>query len=61
MHTKKGLKALIKFFSIDFNPIYNNDILNDHKYLMGETWYKIMSELIGKYIYWIMNWNSRPI
>ena len=37
MHTKKGLKTLIKFFSIDFNPIYNNDILNDHKYLMGET------------------------
>ena len=61
MHTKKGLKTLIKFFSIDFNPIYNNDILDDHKYLMGETWYKIMSELIGKYIYWIMNWNSRPI
>ena len=37
MHTKKGLKKLVKFFSVDFNPIYNNDILDDRKYLMGET------------------------
>ena len=61
MHTKKGLKKLVKFFSVDFNPIYNNDILDDHKYLMGETWCKVMPELIAKYVYWIMNWNSRPI
>ena len=55
MHTKKGLKKLVKFFSVDFNPIYNNDILDDHKYLMGETWCKVMPELIAKYVYWIMN------
>ena len=34
MKKKTGLKGSIKFFSIDFNPIYTNDILDVHKYLM---------------------------
>ena len=31
---KAGLKEMVKFFSIDFNPIDNIDILNIHKHLM---------------------------
>ena len=38
---KTGLKGVIKFFSVDFNPIDTNDILDIHKYLMKKTWYKM--------------------
>ena len=31
---KRGLKGIVKFFSVDFNPIDTNDILDTHKYLM---------------------------
>ena len=31
---KTGLKEVVKFFSVDFNPIDGNDILDIHKYLM---------------------------
>ena len=31
---KTGLKAVINFFSIDFNPVDTNNILYIHKYLM---------------------------
>ena len=31
---KTGLKGIVKFFSVDFNPIDTNDILDIHKYLM---------------------------
>ena len=31
---KTGLKEVAKFYSIDFNPIDNDDILDIHKYLM---------------------------
>ena len=31
---KTGLKELKKFFSVDFNPIDTDDILDIHKYLM---------------------------
>ena len=34
---KTGLKGVIKFFSVDFNPIDTNDILDIHKYLMKKT------------------------
>ena len=44
---KTGLKGVVKFFSVDFNPI-DNDILDIHKYLMKRTWYKIMFGLIKK-------------
>ena len=31
---KTGLKGSITLFSVDFNPIDTNDILDMHKYLM---------------------------
>ena len=34
----KGLKGVVKFFSIDFNLIDTNDILGSHKYLMKRTY-----------------------
>ena len=45
---KTGLKKVVNFFSVDSNPIDNNDILGIHKYLMKRTWYKIMFVLIKK-------------
>ena len=36
------------FFSVDFNPIDINDILNMHKNLMKRVWHEIMFELIKK-------------
>ena len=35
--TKTGLKGVVKFFSVDFNPIDTNDILDIHKNLMKRT------------------------
>ena len=32
--TKTGLKGVGIFFSVDFNPIDSNDILDIHRYLM---------------------------
>ena len=34
---KTGLKGLVKWFSVDFNSIDNNNILDIHKYLMEKT------------------------
>ena len=34
---KTGLKGVIKFFSVDFNPIDTSNILDIHKYLMEGT------------------------
>ena len=31
---KTGLKGTVKFFSVDFNPIDTNNILDIHRYLM---------------------------
>ena len=45
---KTGLTEGVKFFSVDYNPIDNNNILDIHKYLMKITWYKIMFRLIKK-------------
>ena len=45
---KTGLKRILNFFSIDFSPIYTNNILDIRKYLMKETWCKIMFGLIKK-------------
>ena len=33
-NNKTGLKGSVKFFSVDFNPIDANDILDIHRYLM---------------------------
>ena len=43
---KTGLKGVVIFFSVDFDPIDTNDILDIHKYLMKRTYYKIMFGLI---------------
>ena len=34
---KTGLKGVVKFFSVDYNPIDTNDILDIHRYLMKKT------------------------
>ena len=34
---KTGLKGIVNFFSVDFNPIDTNDISDIHKYLMKRT------------------------
>ena len=40
MKKKTGLKGVVNFFSVDFNPIFTNDLLDIHKYLMVRTKYK---------------------
>ena len=45
---KTRLKGVVKFFSVDFNAIDNNNILDTHKDLMKRIWYKIMFGLIKK-------------
>ena len=45
---KAGLKGVVKFSSVDFNPIDTNDIVDIHKYLIKGTWYKIIVDLIKK-------------
>ena len=37
MKKKTGLKGVVKLFSVDFNPLDTNDILDIHKYLMKTT------------------------
>ena len=36
---KTRLKGVANFFSVDFNPVDTNDILDIHKYLLKRTWY----------------------
>ena len=45
---KAVLKGVVKFFSVDFNPIDNNDILDIHKYLEKRRWYKIIFGSVKK-------------
>ena len=45
---KTGLKGNVKSFSVDFNHIDTNDILDIHKYLVKGKLYKIMFALIKK-------------
>ena len=40
MKKKTRLKASVKFFSVVFNPIDTNDILDLHKYLMKKNMIK---------------------
>ena len=37
---KPEWKGVVKFFSVDFNPIDTNNILDIHNYLMKGTWQK---------------------
>ena len=34
---KTGLKGVVKFFSVDFNPIDTNNFIDAHKYSMERT------------------------
>ena len=34
---KTGLKKTVKFYSVDFDPIDTNNILDVHRYLMKGT------------------------
>ena len=34
---KNRIKGIVKFFSVDYNPIDTNDILDIHKHLMKGT------------------------
>ena len=45
---KTGLKGSVRIFSFDYNAIDTNDILDTHRYLMKEAWYKIMLGFIKK-------------
>ena len=42
-------------FSVDYNAINTNDILNIYRYLMKETWCKIKSGFITKMFVWLLN------
>ena len=37
MKKKTGLREVANFFSVDFNPIDTNNIIDIHKYLMERT------------------------
>ena len=37
MKKKIGLREVANFFSVDFNPIDTNNIIDIHKYLMERT------------------------
>ena len=39
---KAALKEVLKVSSVDYNATDINDVLDIHRYLMKETWYKIM-------------------
>ena len=53
------LGGAVNFFSVDFNPIETNNILDIHKYLMKRTlWYKISylgKYLLDYYLVWLMD------
>ena len=44
----KASKESVKVFSVDYNAFGTSNILNIHRYLMKETWYKIMFVFILK-------------
>ena len=46
---KSRLKGIVKFLSVDFNPIDANDVLDIHKYLMKGKYYKILFGLNKKF------------
>ena len=46
MKKKTGLKGSVNIFSVAFNPIDTNNILDIRKYLMKGTYHKIMFKII---------------
>ena len=57
---KIGLKGIVKFFSVDFNPVDTKDVLDIHKYLMKRKWYKIMFK-INKKVFIVLLSNKHVI
>ena len=49
---KAALKEVLKAFSVDYNATDINDVLDIHRYLMKETWYKIMFGFIKKCLWY---------
>ena len=47
---KPGLKGVVEVFPVDYNAIDTNDIFDIHRYLVKETWYKIMFGFTKKII-----------
>ena len=45
---KRELKEVVKVFCVDYNAVDTNNILDIHRYLIRETWYKIMSGFFKK-------------
>ena len=41
---KAGWKGIVNFSYVDFNPIGTQHILDNRKYLVKGTWYKMMFE-----------------
>ena len=54
---KTELKVSLKVFPVNYNPLGTNDIIDGHRYLMKETYYKICLDLL-KYVYCIINSQS---
>ena len=48
MKRKTVLKRFVKFFSVDFNPMDTNNVLDIDKYFMKRIWYRIRFGLIKK-------------
>ena len=42
MKKKTGLKGSVNFFSVDFDAVDTNNILDVHRYLMKKTKYKML-------------------
>ena len=45
-----GLKEIAEFFSVDFDPIDTNDILDIYRYLIKVKWYKIFFSVKKVYV-----------
>ena len=52
---KIGLKGSVNFFSVDYNSIDTNYIIDIHRYSLKENQYKIMSGIILKMFYCVIN------
>ena len=46
MEKKKKKKGSVKDFSIDYNAIITSNISDIHRYLIKNTWYKIIFGII---------------
>ena len=45
---KAGLKESVQFFSVEYNAIDTNYILNIYKYLLKGAWYEVMFRFLKK-------------